>query len=280
LGDLGGNKGQGTRFVKDVNFPVTKFSKGLFVNIYPEEWIGFRVALNQGKLEGTDSLVTNHGGDEQFRKDRNLQFRSNVWEAYAAVEIYPTVFFEQYDGLAGKLRPYGLIGFGAFKFNPQGLYYDASGKSTWVNLQPLHTEGQGFKEYPDRKEYKLWSYEIPIGIGLKYYVKENFYIGTEVVHRKSFSDYVDDVSTTYIDNNLFSQNLPSQQAAMANQLYFRENFTPGAPQQRIPVDGEQRGNPKQNDSFFSTIIKCGWRLNDSNSPNSRAARQMRCPAFY
>ena len=72
---------------------------------------------------------------------------------------------------------------------------------------------------------------------------------------------------------------------MAKQLYYRENYVPGpggAPVQRMEPPGyeEQRGDPKDNDSFFSSIIRFGWRLNDKNSPEGRAARQMRCPSFY
>lgn len=282
LGDLGGNYGEGTRFVKDVNFPTVNWAKGLFVNIYPTEWLGFRLAINQGKLEGYDSLIRNQGGDEKFRQQRNLQFQSPLLEAYGAVELYPTVFFERYDGLQGKLRPYGVIGVGVFKFNPKGRYYAPDGTARWVELQPLRTEGQGMAEFPDRKPYSLTSLEIPLGVGVKYYVKENFYVGLELMHRKSFTDYVDDVSTTYIDNTLFANYLSAEQAAMANQLYFREGFQPGGggALSRVPTNGEQRGNSGQNDSFFSTILKLGWRLNDSNSPNGRAARQMRCPTFY
>lgn len=280
LGDLGGNSGVGTRFLKDVNLPTTNLVKGAYVNIYPAEWLGFRLAINHGKLEGYDSLIRSKGGAEDYRKNRNLNFRSPLLEAYAAVEIYPTVFFERYDGLQGKLRPYAVVGIGAFKFKPQGQFFHPNGSSEWVDLKPLATEGQGMAEYPERKPYSLISMEIPLGAGFKYYFKENFYVGLEIMHRKSFTDYIDDVSTTYIDNNLFSQYLDPSQAAMANQLYFRENFKPGGSVSRVPTAGEQRGNPKQNDSFFSTIIRCGWRLNDWNSPNGRAARQMRCPAYY
>jgi hypothetical protein len=279
LGDLGGNQGVGTRFVKDVNFPVTKIAKGIYANIYPAEWFGFRLAINQGKLEGYDSLIVEKGGAEYHRKVRNLQFQSPLLEAYVAAEFYPTVFLERYDGLQGKFRPYGLIGFGAFKFNPKGRYYAPNGTSSWVELKPLRTEGQGMSEYPTRKEYSLTSFEMPVGLGFKYYLKENMFVGFEVVHRKSFTDYVDDVSTNYIDGNLFSQYLTPEQAAMANQLHYRQNYVPyGATSRANP--GEQRGNPKQNDSFFSSIIRLGWRLNDSNSPNGKALRQLRCPSFY
>jgi len=279
LGDLGGHHGVGKTFVKDVNIPLTKLSKGLFINVMPAEWLGFRLAINQGKLEGYDSLIQDKGGAENFRKIRNLQFQSSLLEGYLATEFYPTVFFENYDGLQGKLRPYGVVGIGMIKFKPQGKYYDPNGGAKWVDLQPLRLEGQGFKEYPETKEYKLTTVEIPMGFGAKYYLKENMYIGLEVLHRKTFTDYLDDVSTNYIDNNLFSQYLTPEQTVMANQLYYRENFTPGGTLTR-PSTNEQRGDPKEMDSFFSTILRFGWRLNDSNSPNGRASRQMRCPSFY
>jgi hypothetical protein len=280
LGDLGGNKGvgQGT-WLKDVSFPLTTLSKGLYANIYPAEWLGFRVAINQGKIEGYDSVIKDHGGPERLRKARNLQFRSNVLEAYAALEIYPTVFFEQYDGLKGKLRPYGLIGIGAFKFNPKGKYYAPDGNAYWVELQPLRLEGQGMAEYPDRKPYKLTQMEIPMGFGAKYYIKENMYVGLEILHRQTFTDYMDDVSTTYIDPNLFGNYLSAEQAAQANQLYYRENFVPYQGTTRFPSDS-QRGDVTQNDAFFTTILRFGWRLNDWNTPNGRALRQLRCPAYY
>lgn len=281
LGDLGGHRGVGKTFLKDLNIPLTKFSKGLFINIYPMEWLGFRAAINHSKVEGYDKIIKDQNGREYSRKYRNLQFRSSISEAYVAVEVYPTVFFEQYEGLKGKLRPYGVLGVGVFKFNPKGEYFDANGRSRWVELQPLHLEGQGMAEYPDRKDYKLTQTEIPMGIGAKYYVKENFYIGMEVLHRKTFTDYIDDVSTNYIDANLFDVYLTPSQAAMARQLHFRENFSNGSqnPVSRPSLD-EQRGNPKQNDAFFSSILKFGWRLLDQNSPAGRAARQMRCPSFY
>jgi hypothetical protein len=275
LGDLGGNQGVGqSTWLKDVQFPLVNLSKGIYVTIYPSEWLGFRLAVNHGKLEGYDSTIKDKGGDEALRKARNLQFQSSILEGYAALEISPTVFLEKYDGLLGKIRPYGLIGVGVFHFNPKGKYYAPNGSSQWVALQPLRLEGQGFAEYPDRKPYSLTQLELPMGFGFKYYIKENMFIGLEVLHRQTFTDYVDDVSTTYIENSLFSKYLTPEQTAMANQLYYRKYFVPGQ-QTRVP-DEDQRGDPTQNDAFFSTIIRMGWRLNQMSSE----LRQLRCPAFY
>ena len=44
LGDLGGKVGKGTTFIKDLNYQLTKLMKGAFISIYPNEWLGFRLA--------------------------------------------------------------------------------------------------------------------------------------------------------------------------------------------------------------------------------------------
>lgn len=272
LGDLGGNMGKGTYFVKDVNFPVTKMAKGIFVNYFPKEWLGFRIAANHGVLEGADSLIKEKGGDESFRYNRNLHFRSSLLEAYAAVEFYPTVFFEEYEGLQGKIRPYGIIGLGMIKYKPQAEYYSPNGTKRWVDLEPLRLEGQGMDEYPDRPRYKLTTMELPLGAGVKWYVKENMYLGIEVMHRKTFSDYIDDLSKDYIDPALYDKYLAPDQAVIAKQLQDRK-LNPTFSRQPTFV-GEERGNPKNNDSFFSSIIRFGWRLFDNST-----ASGMGCPKW-
>lgn len=277
LGDLGGSKGIGKTFVKDVDFPLTKLCKGIYVNVYPTEWLGFRIAGNLGYLEGDDAQAPNKGGAERFRLQRNLKFKSNLWDAYAGIEIYPTVFFEKYDGLEHKLRPYGFIGIGAFHFNPKGEYI-SGGTKTWVELKPLRLEGQGMAEYPDRKQYALTQMMVPMGGGFKYYLKENFYIGFEILHRKTFTDYIDDVSKKYIDPRYFDKYLSPQQAAQARQLSYRENLLNASVSRRYI--NLQRGDPKENDAYFSSILRMGWRINGANSPNGRAKRQLKCPVYY
>ena len=268
LGDLGGSAGIGRDFLKDVDFPLTKFSKMIYANYYPAEWLGFRLALNHGQLQGSDAEAPDKGGREISRIKRNLSFKSSLLEAYIAAEVYPTVFFERYDGLQGKLRPYGLIGVGAYKFNPKTQL-----NGQWVELQPLRLEGQGL--IPGKSEYKLTQAEIPMGLGFKYFIKENMYVGMELLHRQLFTDYVDDVSTTYPDPIIFNA-LPAADAAKARQLYYRGDELPAA--RLTPRVNEQRGDPTDNDAFFSTILRFGWRI--GNNPNSNARKQMRCPVFF
>jgi Outer membrane protein beta-barrel domain len=274
LGDLGGTEGIGKGFIKDLDLPLTKFSKGAYFNYNPTEWFAFRIALNHSVLEGDDSQAPNKGGAEVDRLKRNLSFKSNITEAYAAIELYPTVPLERFDGLQGKLRPYVIGGIGGFHFNPKAK--DVDGK--WVALQPLRLEGQGLPGGP--KQYKLTQLEIPLGFGFKYFVKENMYVGLEVLHRKLFTDYVDDVSKNYyVDPAIFNTPLLSpDEQAKALRLFYRGKYASGAP--NSATNRYERGDPKQNDAFFSTILRFGWRLNGSNTPNGRALRQLKCPVFY
>ena len=275
LGDLGGTAGTGKPFLKDLDFPLTKLSTSIYANYYAAEWLGFRIALNHGVLEGDDAQAPNKGGAEVDRFERNLSFKTSVWEAYVAAEIYPTVFLERNEGLLHKFRPYGIVGFGMFKYNPK-----AQLDGQWVPLKPLGLEGQGMAEYPDRKPYKLIQQEVPLGFGFKYYIKENMYVGLELLHRQLFTDYVDDVSaySGYIDPVYFDYYLSPTDAAKAKRLYYRGTY-PALVSRPDDIQTYQRGDPTENDAFFSTILRFGFRFNAHNE-NWRQRKQLRCPVFY
>jgi len=91
---------------------------------------------------------------------------------------------------------------------------------------------------------------------------------------------VDDVSTNYIDANLFRNYLTPEQATMAQQLHYRENLADALSRGSTPDVNEQRGNPNQYDGFFSTILRFGWRLSERNESERRMSKQLRCPTFY
>jgi hypothetical protein len=282
LGDLGGNRGKGTRFVKDLNFSTTQIMKGAFITIYPNEWLGIRAAAEGGKLEGEDRIISTKGEDELWRKQRNLDFRTNIAEIYIAAEIYPFMLLHKNDeDYKPRLRPYGVIGVGMFHFNPQGSLTDANGNKTWYYLRPLHTEGQGFSEYPDRKEYSLDQINIPMGCGVKYFISERVNVGLELLLRKSFTDYIDDVSTKYIDPNLFNKYLSPQDAVIARQISDKM-FGIVTPTVSRNEPGTQRGNPNQNDSYFNIFLKCAVRLGSiyENRYSRNVASHMRCPARF
>jgi hypothetical protein len=279
LGDLGGHKGKGKRFIKDLNLPLTQIMAGAFITFYPNEWLGIRAAAQYGKIEGEDQLINTKGENELYRKQRNLDFRSNISEAYIAGEIYPLMLLNKgIMDYAPRFSPYGVIGVGVFHFNPQGSLTDANGNKTWYYLRPLHTEGEGFPEYPDRKEYSLTQINIPMGVGVKYFLSDRVNLSFEILLRKTFTDYIDDVSTTYIDPNLFDKYLSPKDAAIARQISDKV-FAIVNPGLSRNSPGTQRGNPNQNDSYFTTFFKLGIRLGPiyKSRYDQNVASRLRCP---
>jgi hypothetical protein len=281
LGDLGGNRGKGTYFLKDLNLGLTKMMKGAFITFYPNRWFGMRLAADYTYLEGRDNIINTNGINELWRKQRNLDFRTNVIEGYGAIEVFPTLFFYRNSEFEPRLRPYGLVGLGIFHFNPQGSLTDANGNKTWYYLHPLRLEGEGMAEYPYSKPYSLTQMNVPMGAGLKYYFSDRMNVSMEVLYRKTFTDYIDDVSKYYIDPRNFIKYLSAQDAALATKLYDKTDpiIFPGMTQ--WPA-GTQRGDLKRYDAYFSVLFKIGIRLGpiESSSFAKRAIRQTRCPAVY
>ena len=266
LGDLGGNMGRGTTFLKDNNIQMTKLTVGGFLAYHPNELFAVRLALNFGTLEGDDAIIKPKGGLEEARLTRNSNFRSKFTEVFLLGEFYPTIIFEQDPSdKYRKFRPYAVAGIGGFKFNPEG--YDPV-TDRWVLLKPLRTEGQGFAEYPDRKEYKLTQLNVPLGVGVKYYLGENIDLSFEIIHRVTFTDYIDDVSTSYVDPSLFYNYMPTAQAQLAERM---ANKTSG---QFVP--GDKRGNPRLNDAYYSAQFKLAFRLGNNN----RYSNSTSCPIRF
>lgn len=280
LGDLGGNSGKGTNDIKDINLEFTKMMKGVFITMYPKNWVGIRLAADVTYLEGSDDIITTTGINELWRKQRNLDFKTTVLEGYVALEIFPTMFFNQSEH-EPRLRPYALAGIGVFHFNPKGSLTDAAGNKSWYYLQPLRLEGQGMGEYPYSKPYKLTQVNIPIGAGLKFYASDRLNLSAEVLYRKTFTDYIDDVSTKYIDVNSYNKYLPAQEAALAYKLSDKSIGIIYPGMTRYPA-GTQRGDTKDGDTYFSVVMKIGLRLGEiyESSFAKRAARQTRCPVVY
>jgi hypothetical protein len=282
LGDLGGHHGKGTTFLKDLNLPLTKLMKGVFITAYPNEWLGVRAAANIGQLTGEDNIINTKGVNELWRKQRNLDFKSNISEAYIAAEVFPLMLlYNGEEDYKPRLRPYGVIGVGVFHFNPKGSLTDANGNKTWYDLQPLHTEGEGFAEVPQSKNYALTQYNIPLGFGAKYFLSDRVNLSLEFLERKTFTDYIDDVSKDYIDPNLFDKYLTPQNAAIARAISDKV-FGIVTPNVTRYSPGTQRGNPNQNDAYFSVSLKLAIRLGPifDNAYNRNVASHMKCPARF
>ncbi len=250
--DLGGKKGIGKPFVKDLRWKTAHQSFGIYGAVNFHDAIFVRLEATFGQVSGADSILKNVAPSTFGRYERNLSFKSPIQEAQLAVEVHPLFFKTNYDREPPRLSPYVVAGVGNFSFDPQ-----AKLNGQWYSLQPLHLEGQGFAEYPDSKEYKLNQFNILAGTGLKYEISPAFNARLEFVHRFLFTDYLDDVSRDYIDPTLFDHYLPTNLAAIAKQLYNRRGEL--NPSDAAPHDS-QRGNPKNNDSYFTVQLKIGMTL--------------------
>lgn len=246
LTDLGGKKGIGKNFIKDLNWKVTKPSFGLYLVGMYKEALGIRLEGTFGTLNSYDSILKKVAASTFGRYERNLSFRTKITDIQLSAEIHP-LFFKNYgENEAPYWSPYLVAGIGFFTFNPE-----AELNGNWYYLHPLRTEGQGFAEYPDRKQYALTQFNVPLGIGVRYEVNNWLNARLEFVHRFLFTDYLDDVSTEYIDPALFVNYLQPAQASIAAQLHDRRITT---------IKDVQRGDPKDNDAYFSIQLKIGMAI--------------------
>jgi hypothetical protein len=251
--DLGGKKGIGKDFIKDMNWKNAKASTGIYALAMWRYAIAARLEASFGSVQAYDSILKPVAPTTFGRYERNLSFKSRVTEIQLALEIHP-LYFKNYteENEPPYLSPYLLGGIGYFRFDPETKY-----RGNWYALQPLRTEGQGFKEYPDRKPYKLNQLNLVAGGGIKYEINHFLNARIEIVHRFLFTDYLDDVSIDYIDPAHFGNNLPAWQANMAAALFDRRGEIDPA---HTPTPGLQRGDPEDNDSYFTIQLKLGFVL--------------------
>lgn len=251
LTDLGGKKGLGQRFVKDLNMGQSQMNGSIFLSCLYKNAIAARLEATFGKVAADDAVLKNVPVSDiaHARYNRNLNFETPITEFSFVTEIHPFFIlknWEESESYPPRISPYIMGGIGYFSFNPKGRLGDQL-----IELQPLHTEGQGFVEYPDRKVYKLKQINIPVGVGFKYELSPSVNLRAEFVYRILNTDYLDDCSTKYIDPNTFATNgLTGDLLYNAIALYDRQIDYKAGP-------GGRRGNSTNNDGYFSFNIKAG-----------------------
>ncbi len=251
--DLGGRSGRGKGFIKDLNIIHTRLTAAAGIGLIYRYRVGIRIDLQAGSIYANDRILKGDQSEAHMRYLRNLHFRSSVLEILAITEWFPLALLRGTpDEGAPRWSPYIMGGAGVFQFNPQ-----ASINGIWVELQPLRTEGQGFAEYADRRPYKLTQVNFPVGAGLKYELSALFNLKLEVLHRITSTDYLDDVSTRYINPALFSNYLDPVQARLAEALHDRGGELNNS---HVPTPGAIRGSNKKNDAYFTVMCKLSWVL--------------------
>jgi hypothetical protein len=215
-------------------------------------YIALRVGASFAQL-GYSDIYNDHN---DYMKARNLSFNSNVWELAVQGDFN---FFRFMPGEPGyNFTPYVTFGIGVFNYDPFAML---AGQKHF--LRPLNTEGQGSSLYPDRKPYGSMAFSIPMGVGFKYCINESINVGFEVVHRVTGTDYLDDVSTTYVDPSIFPP-LPDGSPSPAYLLHDR-SYEIGEP---IGIPGRQRGVSTQKDQFITGIFYISFNLQSYRCPSA------------
>lgn len=193
LGDLGGADIPGSHGLKDLNMEASRpvFNIG-YLHKW-KKWFAFQHDVFYGTLNGDDSYSVVRS------RDRRFCFRSPIFEFSSKFQVYKSFdkegrYFNLKDIRGEKnfqFTPYLYAGIGFFYFNPKGRYTDGK----WYALQPLSTEGQGI--YTTRKKYSRLQLCVPVGIGFKVLMTPHWLLGIDFGMRKTFTDYIDDVSISY-----------------------------------------------------------------------------------
>lgn len=230
----------------DNRFQQHSFAGGILGRYNVSPYFTAKGSAFYGELQGADST-----SDDPAKVTRNLSFRSSVFEFSAQGEW--NIF--GWDPLASKgkygFTPFIFGGVAIFKFNPQAYY-----NNEWWELQPLATEGQGTTQLQERKKYPLTQVAIPFGLGFKIRVARNFNVGLEYGWRLTFTDYLDDVSTTYVDPQILTGAFTQMSANLSN----RSGEDQG-PYDIITGVGRPRGNSSDKDWYAFTGITLTYTLN-------------------
>ncbi|MDP4284409.1 MAG: DUF6089 family protein [Bacteroidota bacterium] len=229
---------QGDLQDKAYTFNQAHLAGGFGLSYDLTDHFSLRSGILFGKLSANDKYGRN--------KARNLNFTSNLTEVNLGVEYLITPLGDH------VLTPYVFASLALFHFNPYTR--DTTGRQYY--LRPLSTEGQGFVS--GKNYYNLTQVSIPFGGGVKMALSDNINVGLELGFRKTFTDYIDDVSGTYVDESLLLANRGSKAAELA---YRGNELKNGSP---YPPGGTKRGGSAHHDWYYFTGLTLSFRLGSGN----------------
>ncbi|NND93270.1 MAG: hypothetical protein HKN45_00275 [Flavobacteriales bacterium] len=220
--------------------PRKKFAFGAAYRFNLTKRHALRIQGTRMHLEGYDS-----DNEDIDLINRNLNFRNKLTELALLLEIN----FHEYrlGGLGTGFTPYVFGGLAYFNMNPE-----AELDGSYFELIDIHTEAQGADGFDN--PYKRGQVAIPFGIGFKAGFSDRLAINLEWGIRRTFTDYIDDVSGNYADPSIVRDNAGLQLAA---ELADRSLEPIGPDGSNI---GMQRGNPESRDWYIYTGVILSVRL--------------------
>lgn len=220
----------------------------LYRRNFNNHW-SYRLGLSYGSPNADDANSV-----DDYQNRRNLSFRSRTFDGHALIEFNFLPY--QIANPESRFTPFIFGGLSLYRFNPQ-----AQSGGDWYNLQPLGTEGQGTSAYPDRDKYKRLQLAIPFGGGFKFKFSRRFGMTVEMGVRRLYTDYFDDVSTTYADKDV----LLAENGELS--VLFSDRSLDG---QALTNTDRQRGNASDRDWYMFSGITINYtlskRYNDNCTP--------------
>jgi len=258
LGEVGVTLGA-AHYFGDLNTSAAinrpKPAVGMYLKKQFNNYLGVRVSAHYAQLGYSDIYSKN-----DFQKRRNLSFNTDI------IELAVQGDFNFFKFIPGdpyySFTPYVTFGVGVFSYNPYAYYQGQK-----VFLRPLGTEGQNIS-YTDlstekkRKPYGSMAVCFPIGAGIKYNIGNNINLSFQIAHRLTLTDYLDDVSTTFVGIDKFP--VINGQPSMAAILQDR-SFETGS---SIGVEGRQRGFNKQKDQYIIAEIGLSFSISTYKCPTA------------
>jgi hypothetical protein len=191
LGDLGGGLKKSSSTGLDFDPSTTRYNFKLSAEYVSPFRLGIGAEFAYVKLFGSDA----YSQDIQ-RKNRNLNFRADIFVSSVLFSYYIPLKKVNKSNFNGSPVYFRLFtGTSFIYFNSKGFQ-----KGQWVDLRPLHTEGQGLPGGP--KQYNQYTIAIPAGLGFQFPFEDYWSVGFDFVFYKTFTDYLDDVSGKYYDNQV------------------------------------------------------------------------------
>lgn len=185
--------GGGSYYIGDLNrvkhFVYSKPAFGMIFRYNLSTRHNLRFSVNYGNVYGQDAE-----SDDPFQQNRNLSFKTHILEIAFGMEV--DLFKYRISDMKYPISPYFFYQGAYARINPKA---EIDGNE--FALQPLGTEGQGTGiTGTKRNRYSLNQFTVPLGIGVKFNLRKRIAMSIEYGIRKTFTDYIDDVSGSYIDN--------------------------------------------------------------------------------
>ena len=247
--------------------------KGVFNGVRPAGGVLFRYNINpRFAVKATALFGSLHASDATTGdRARNLSFHSPISEISAQVEINFLRLFNE-KGL-NPFSPYLFAGIAVFSFNPQAEF-----NGNVYDLQPLGTEGQGLnmqdpvtKIVYDKERYGLTGFSIPFGLGMRVNFLKYYSVGLEWGFRKTFTDYIDDVSGKYVNRDFL---IEYRSALIADLADRTTSMTPeGSPDYHKA--GSARGNTENKDWYSFAVLSFSFKLNYTKDCTNRMGTSAR-----